>query len=154
MNERNALPPPRADALDVARYLIEAYGPMAHRMLQKLLYYCQAGSLGWTGVPMFGNRIEAWANGPVVVDLWNAHRYQPWIDTVTGGQHALDPEARAIADSIWSAFGRFTANDLSDMSHREAPWRDARGTLSPGARGNVEISQEAMRDFYQRHWTN
>jgi uncharacterized phage-associated protein len=155
MTERNApLPRPRADALDVARYLVETHGPMAQRMLQKLLYYCQAGSLGWTGVPMFGNRIEAWANGPVVVDLWNAHRYQSYIDRVNGGERALDSEARAIADSIWNAFGKFTPTQLSDMTHSEAPWWNARGTLPPGARGSVPISPEAMRDFYQRHWAN
>ena len=50
--------------------------------LQKLVYYCQAWSLVWDDMPLFESRIEAWANGPVVLDLYYRHRGQYWIDTL------------------------------------------------------------------------
>ncbi|MEE1314623.1 MAG: Panacea domain-containing protein [Faecalimonas sp.] len=39
-----------------------------------LIYYCQAWSLGWDGVPLFDEEFEAWANGPVCVELFDVHR--------------------------------------------------------------------------------
>ncbi|MGH2922383.1 MAG: Panacea domain-containing protein, partial [Gaiellaceae bacterium] len=42
--------------------------------LQKLLYYCQVWHLVWEGKPLFSERIEAWSNGPVVRDIYDAHR--------------------------------------------------------------------------------
>jgi uncharacterized phage-associated protein len=38
--------------------------------LQKLLYYCQAWSLVFTGQALFAERIEAWVHGPVVPSIF------------------------------------------------------------------------------------
>ena len=42
--------------------------------LQKLVYYSQAWHLVWDEEPLFSERIEAWANGPVVRELYRVHR--------------------------------------------------------------------------------
>ena len=34
------------------------------------------------------------------------------------------------------------------MTHREAPWRDARGVLGPNDRSMAEITHEAMLAFF------
>ena len=63
---------------DVARYILERLAPdrfgdrVTAWKLQKLVYYAQAWSLVWDEVPLFPERIEAWANGPVCPTL-----YQP-----------------------------------------------------------------------------
>jgi len=150
MNER--IVPPRANAADVARYLVERYGGMAQLTLQKLLFYCQAASLAWSGRPMFGDRIEAWANGPVVVPFWNAHRYEGWISSVPEGNALPDAEAARIADRIFEHFGRHAPEELSDMTHSEKPWIDARRGLSPGQRGSVEIEIPVMLNHYSQEW--
>lgn len=59
-----------ATANDVAQYVLEQSGKMTTIKLQKLVYYCQAWSLVWTESPLFDDRIEAWANGPVVPSLY------------------------------------------------------------------------------------
>lgn len=144
--------PPRAAAADVARYLVEkTEGGMAQLKLQKLLYYCQAASLGWTNRPMFEEPIEAWINGPVVKSIWDTYAYQGWIDSVAGGDLA-DREARAIADQVYEHYGQHEPDELSRMTHSEPPWREARATLRPGERGNVEITVDAMRDYYSHAW--
>ncbi|GAC1408039.1 MAG: DUF4065 domain-containing protein [Candidatus Velthaea sp.] len=143
---------PRADACDVARYIVEKYGGMAQLALQKLLYYCQAASLAWSARPMFGDRIEAWANGPVVVPFWNRHRFEGWIGSVPEGKALSDDETKRIADRIFEHFGHYRPEQLSDMTHGEKPWINARHGLQPGQRGNVEVPIPAMYEHYSQAW--
>jgi len=63
-----------ASVFDVALAILQKHGPMTAMKLQKLVYYCQAWHLVWEGRPMFRERIEAWASGPVVPELYEAHR--------------------------------------------------------------------------------
>lgn len=65
-----------ASAHDVAAYILKRMGQMTAMKLQKLVYYSQAWSLVWDEAPLFNERIEAWANGPVVRELYEAHRGQ------------------------------------------------------------------------------
>ena len=59
-----------ADVFDVAKYILEKQGSMTTMKLQKLVYYSQAWSIVWDEKPIFAERIEAWASGPVVRELW------------------------------------------------------------------------------------
>lgn len=59
-------------AHDVAAYMLRKHGPMSAMKLQKLVYYAQAWSLVWEDRPLFPERIEAWANGPVIPELYQA----------------------------------------------------------------------------------
>ena len=63
-----------ASVFDVAKYILNKKGRMSPMKLQKLVYYSQCWSLAWDDKPLFNNRIEAWANGPVVRDLYTFHR--------------------------------------------------------------------------------
>ncbi len=38
---------------------------------------------------------------------------------------------------------------LSNLTHAEAPWVEARRGLPPGARGNHEITHAAMAEYYE-----
>src|SRR5258708_570857 len=58
---------------DVAAYILGKCGPMTAMKLQKLVYYSQAWGLVWDERPLFAEQIEAWANGPVVRDLYDKH---------------------------------------------------------------------------------
>jgi uncharacterized phage-associated protein len=58
-----------ANVRDVAQYILEQQGQMTTWKLQKLVYYAQAWSLVWDERPLFDDRIEAWANGPVIRSL-------------------------------------------------------------------------------------
>ena len=55
-------------AHDVAREIRQQLPRVGILKLQKLLYYCQGWYIAWTDAPLFGEQIEAWANGPVVAD--------------------------------------------------------------------------------------
>jgi len=126
---------------------------MSQLKMQKLLYYCQAASLAWTGTPMFGDAIEAWINGPVVVSFWNNHRYEGWITAVPEGGELHDHVARQICDRVYDHYKALQGWQLRDISHQEKPWIDARGRVSRTARSNAPITTTAMLKHYRETWT-
>ena len=47
-----------------------------------------------------------------------------------------------------NAYGKMGAYQLSELTHSERPWRDARGDLPQGAICNTEITEAAMAEYY------
>jgi uncharacterized phage-associated protein len=137
-----------ACVLDVAEYILSKCGPMTTMKLQKLVYYCQAWSLVWDSHPLFEERIEAWANGPVVPDLYNAHRGQFTVLTVGGNASALDKDAIETIDAVLDFYGNRDAQWLSDLTHQEDPWRNARRGLAPGEPSSREIKHAELAEYY------
>lgn len=136
-------------AHDVAAYILQKRQPLSAMKLQKLVYYSQAWSLVWDDRPLFGESIEAWANGPVVRALYERHRGQfdvrewPW-----GHAERLDEDARTTIDAVCGYYGDRNAQWLSDLTHRERPWIAAREGLKDGERGAREISLASMMEYY------
>ncbi len=136
-------------AHDVAKYILEKTGPISAMKFQKLVYYSQAWSLVWDERPMFAEKIQAWANGPVVPSLYEFHRGEFQVASWQRGDVSkLDPDARETIDAVLKHYGSKTAQALSDLTHREDPWRNARKGLPDGERGSVEIKQADMEEFY------
>ena len=117
--------------------------------LQKLVYYSQAWSLVWDEEPIFSARIEAWANGPVVPVLYAQHRGNFEVSSWTMGVPSnLTKDHRETVDAVLDFYGDKTSQWLSELTHREQPWVDARQGLSPGERGNSVISLASMAEYY------
>ena len=134
---------------DVAKYILGNRGEMTAMKLQKLVYYSQAWALVWDDEPLFADPIEAWANGPVVRALYEVHRGQFKVASwPAGNEQKLDAAQRETVDAVLGFYGDKTSQWLSDLTHREAPWRDARKGIAPGERGDREITQAAMAEYY------
>lgn len=134
---------------DVAAYILEQKGEMTAMKLQKLVYYCQAWSLVWDEEPLFSEKVEAWANGPVVRELYDLHRGKFKVDGWPQGDSSnLDEVQRETVDAVLDYYGDRDSQWLSDLTHREAPWRKGRSGLAPGERGKQEISHASMAEFY------
>ena len=135
-----------ASVFDVAEYILQQKGQMTTWKLQKLVYYSQAfRSLVWDQRSLFfSERIEAWANGPVAPALYALHRGWFLIDKVTlGNPEKIDKVGRETIDAVLNYYGDKHPQWLSDLTHAEAPWKDARGDLPPGANCQKEITHEA-----------
>ena len=117
--------------------------------LQKLVYYSQAWHLAWDGEPIFTERIEAWADGPVCRELYDRHRGSFTVDSWRWGDpgNLSDSEHRTVRIVV-DAYSRLSGRQLSRLTHEEAPWSDARAGLSPGVRSNIEITRDAMKRYY------
>ncbi|MFV2197384.1 Panacea domain-containing protein [Nocardiopsis sp. LOL_012] len=134
-----------ADVTDVARYILDRLGPMSAMKLQKLCYYSYGYHLAWEERPLFPERFEAWANGPVAPDLYTRHRglFSVEPEDIGGDPEALDPGERESVDLVLGSLRDFSAHHLSAMTHREAPWLRARERA--GAEG-LERSNEPLTE--------
>lgn len=135
---------------DVAAYILAQKGPMSAMKLQKLLYYAQAWSLVWDEAQLFREPIRAWADGPVVRALWQHHRgaftlSPPWP---YGDADKLSFNEKGTVDVILRYYGDKDGQWLSDLTHSERPWIEAREGLGPGERGNRVIDLKVMADYY------
>lgn len=140
-----------ASANDVAAYILLSQGPMPAMKLQKLVYYSLAWSLVWDDKPLFEERVEAWANGPVIRELYDAHCGQFSVSSVPmSDPDRLDSDQRETVDAVLQFYGEKSSQWLGDLTHMEAPWRDARekGGLSSGERGKVPITHASLHEYY------
>jgi uncharacterized phage-associated protein len=138
-----------ATAHDVAAYILQKQGEMTAMKLQKLVYYSQAWSLVWDEEPLFNDRIEAWVNGPVVPALYQGHRGKFKVsDWPEGDPSRLTPQQRETIDAVLDYYGKKSSQWLSDLTHREAPWLEAREGLEPGDPGKHVISHASMAEYY------
>lgn len=122
---------------------------ITHLKLQKLVYYAQAWYLANFNLPLFDEDIEAWAHGPVAPNLWRRHRNASW-NSLPAPEHVpqFGPQEMSLLTKVFDAYGKYDAKFLEHLTHDEAPWKKARGTLAPEASCNTIISKELMRDFY------
>jgi len=131
-------------ALDAAQFIVERCGPMTTMKLQKLVYYGQVWSVVWDDNVIFDEGIQAWDNGPVVRELWAATRGRFRIDAVPGGNSAeLSEQHKATISRMLETYGGKDAQWLSDLTHMEAPWREARAQYQ-----NAPISLERISEYY------
>lgn len=113
--------------------------------LQKLAYYSQVWSLVWLRAPLFTEHFEAWAQGPVAPALFQAEKYGPPLAV---GDRPLAVEQIQVVTEIVRAYGARSGDWLSQLTHRERPWTDARAGLPDSAESDRRITNEAMLRYY------
>lgn len=140
-----------ANVLNVACYILQRIGEMTTMKLQKLAYYCQAWSLAWDGVPLFDEDFQAWANGPVCPELFEEHKGKFTVNENDFSKYAdaeFTVEGIETMDAVLRDLGEKTGQWLSDLTHSERPWKDARQGCKPGERCTRIIEKEVMQEYY------
>lgn len=136
---------------DVASYILDQAGEISAMKLQKLLYYSQAWSMVWDERTLFDADFEAWANGPVLPSIYEIHRGQFLVNKsmlTKGNAQKLDEDAKDTVDQVLKVYGKKTAQWLSNLTHEEAPWKNARGDLGPTDRSNHVIKKGSIHEYY------
>ena len=125
--------------------------PISNLKLQKLLYYIQGWSLGLRNVPAFQERIEAWVHGPVVPAAFHEYRKYRWNPiTVPTDYVELCSDELCHIEMILNVYGEFSATQLEQFSHDEAPWRTARGDLDPKESSGNLITHDSMKEYFSQ----
>ena len=140
-----------AKIYDVAYYILQKKPGITTMKLQKLCYYAQAWSLVWDELPLFDEEFEAWANGPVCKELYLIHRGQFTIFADELKEYAkieLSDEQKETIDIILNDYGNETPHYLSELTHKERPWKETRGNLPAGSKSNSIIPKELMQEYY------
>ena len=138
-----------ANVFDVAKYILEKKGPMTTMKLQKLVYYSQAWSVVWDEKPIFEEKIQAWASGPVVRELYDEHKGVFQISGLEkGNTDNLKLEEKETIDAVLQAYGDKPAQWLSDLTHMEKPWNEARKGIPDGQNCENEITRASLAEYY------
>jgi uncharacterized phage-associated protein len=142
-----------ANAFDVAKYILEQNDEMTVMKLQKLVYYSQAWHLVWNENILFDNDIQAWANGPVTVELYSFHKgmFKISQESLTQGDRTnLTSIERESIDQVLSYYGDKSAQWLSDLTHMEDPWKKARerGCVADGQVCQEVVLPSDMHEYY------
>ncbi len=139
-----------ANVLDVAEYINNRLSRGSTVMkLQKLVYYSQVEFLLKYKKPLFDEKIEAWAAGPVVRELFNKHKGKKYTTSLTFGDlNNLSIEQQSCIKWALEKFGNLDGDTLSHLTHVEDPWKKARSGLTSGEYCDKEITINALMDYY------
>ena len=147
-----------ASVLDVAKAVLDVSGPVTTMKLEKLVYYCQALSIVKCGHTIFPEQMEAWVNGPVAPALFKAHAKRYVVTALdfdgVGDSSKLSPSDQEVVRTVVGKLGGLSGEELRELSHVEAPWRDARGDASAHERCNNVIPTAAMAAYYSANRSN
>lgn len=120
--------------------------------LQKLLYYAQAMMLCKFDTALFPNEIEGWKDGPVVAQAnyyYNITRlpekmYNVEIEEV---EDRLDDDEIKVMEIINFVYGRQSAQNLIDQTHKEDPWKNVEEEAM--TKKNPIITKDSIEEFYK-----
>lgn len=131
----------------VAAYILSKES-MTHKKLQKLCFYAQSWYYAYTGNLLFDEPFEAWVHGPVCPILYKAYRSWGSLEIPRFERPEtldLQPLSKRIIDSVYEAYGKFSAEILEACTHIESPWKKARIGCEPRDYSRNIIDNEEMR---------
>jgi uncharacterized phage-associated protein len=118
--------------------------------LEKLMYYAQCFHLALQDAPLFHEEILAWQNGPAVRTIFKRFAAYGGTPIIPDTEQRIELPTSEVhfLEEVVSFLGRYTAIRLSDATHLEAPWVDARDGVPAGATPGNPITQNAMKSYY------
>ncbi len=131
----------------VAAYILSKES-MNHKKLQKLCFYAQSWNYAFTDELLFDEPFEAWVHGPVCPILYKAYKQWGSLNIPMFKNLSvlkLSKRSREIIDSVYEAYGKFSADILEACTHQEYPWKNARRGYEPGEYCRNVISNEEMK---------
>ncbi|MBQ4469893.1 MAG: DUF4065 domain-containing protein [Synergistaceae bacterium] len=139
-----------ATIFDTAKYILERHGRMSTMKLQKLCYYAQAWSLVWDDMELFPEDFEAWANGPVCKKLFVITKgiFSVTADDEPGDSNNLTDNQKDTINRVLAHYAVHDAQWLSQLTHMEAPYQQARVDVPAGISSSNIISKESMAIYY------
>jgi len=143
-----------ANVFDVAEYVLSKRGPESTTKLQKLVYYCQAWSLAWDGMPLFQEDFEAWMNGPICPELYNAYNgvfivSSGFFKNFTSDNPGFTQDNLDSMNTVIRDYGDKAPYWLSELVYKENPWKLARHGLSFGEPSHNLITKTSIQEYYE-----
>lgn len=132
--------------LDVAQFIVDEYRRISGEQvtetkLHKLLYFSQRESLAVSGQPLFAESMEAWKYGPVSVDV----RMRFGADGIEADTNEISLDAAYLLKNVILEYGQIAAWKLSELTHQELSWRNAREGLQPNESGHRVLGLEDIK---------
>lgn len=136
------------DIYDVAKWFLHTE-PMTHKKLQKLLYFSYGIYLvqnnddaNHLNNSLFENKFEAWVHGPVDPKIYSLYKNNGInllsienIEIISFDQNIMN-----ALNKTMEMYGEYSADELENISHNQAPWMNARKGLKPIEASNNRLS--------------
>jgi len=137
------------DVYEVAKWFLHTE-PMTHKKLQKLLYfsygiYLAQNNDNYDNISnsLFENKFEAWVHGPVDPKIYSLYKnnginllFLENIETISFNHDVMN-----ALNKTMEIYGKYSADELENISHNQAPWMNARKGLAP-----IEASNNLLSD--------
>ena len=139
---------------------------ISHLKLQKLLYYAQGWGLVFLKAPLFDEEPEAWVNGPVYRSVYNRFKSFPLYEDLKESTSfmkghdarlqklttnlALGKKFTAHIENVIERYGYKSHDALVLMTHREAPWMEARKGFKDFDSCNKPITHKSMKAYFTK----
>lgn len=132
--------------------------PVSPMKLQKIVYFCHADFLVFTGKPLILQNFEAWEYGPVVPCLYDefklfganaiqarAYRFNPMTCQKELAAPCDFGELESFVRTSFEAYARHSASVLSNLSHIErGPWAEALKRFENGSPSGLNIENQII----------
>jgi uncharacterized phage-associated protein len=133
--------------------------------VQKLVYFAYGWYLAITGERLLNERVQAWQWGPVIPSLYG--EFKPYgsgpilepshefffdngklalrVHRLASDEPAKDELARQVIAKVWRIYGKYSASELSSMTHAaNSPWSRY---YDASVRG-TDIPDDAIREYF------
>jgi uncharacterized phage-associated protein len=137
--------------INVAQYIFTEYkkitGEVIDEMkLHKLLYFSQRESFAILNKQMFEGDFEGWKYGPVCKEIRNSITQDGILDYDAD----ISDENKYIINNVILEYGSLASWKLSELSHKEKSWKNARKGLKDGENGNRKLNIEDIKADSQK----
>lgn len=138
---------------DVAIYIFRKLPFCTDKQVQKITYYAYCWYIVKNNQDgnnitnrLFEQHPEAWIHGPVFHDLYDEMTY--YRRRFLERQENLKSETKEFLDKIVSIYGKYTGNQLEDLTHNEEPWLEARHGLPSNVRSREPLKDKVIFFYY------
>lgn len=133
--------------------------PMSQKKIQKLAYYAQAWSLVFLDKDIVeGIQFQAWVHGPVNYEIrvllaefgWNSIELKEGTFNSEEIISKFSESQNEVLEQVWKTYGKFSADQLEALTHREFPWQEQRKDLGTFESSKNIISNETIKNYYKK----
>lgn len=133
------------DLMNVCSYILELKPNTSNLVLQKLLYFVQAGSLVYLEKEAFMEDIQAWQYGPVVQEAYQTFKYNNDEFHAEVSEDFKNSILGKLIKEIVESLGNKRPFYLVDLTHSYISWKEAwRNPL------DSEITKESILNCHKK----
>lgn len=136
-------------------YIFEQMQEVTPLALQKILYYIQGIYLVMFDKALFKEDCMAWVHGPAyekVYDLFRDFKFNPIEDNrfaiLKQRFEELDEHEKMVIELVINTFGKYSGKVLEEITHKEAPWENARIGYEPTEPSREIISKDEIKKYF------
>lgn len=136
-------------------YIFEQMKEITPLALQKILYFIQGIYMVLFDKPLYKEDCMAWVHGPVYEEVYNLFKdfkYNPIEDDrfaiFKDRFEELSKQEKMVIDLVINTFGKYSGKVLENITHGEAPWKNAREDYETSEKSRKIICKDEIKEYF------